>query len=192
MISDNNNNIIIAIVIAKHLLRPYYMLGSILNVLNPYNIVLYGIRHYLQVKEIGPHLKTCPKVHNWKVSELPFRLRQSGSRIHAPHSIDCPVLKHLQPAGLAWTGTHHSPEETSDMRPEMQMSIDTARFHRDSLKVSAPIASWIISVTTQRGNLHRDGTTMTWAILAHTQEQLKLRCLTAWTSREMQIKTTTW
>lgn len=46
MISDNNNNIIIAIVTAKHLLRPYYMLGITLNVLNPYNIVLYGIHHY--------------------------------------------------------------------------------------------------------------------------------------------------
>lgn len=43
---SNNNNIIIAIVIAKHLFSPYYMLGIILNVLNPYNIVLYGIHHY--------------------------------------------------------------------------------------------------------------------------------------------------
>ena len=73
-----------------------------------------------------------------------------------------------------------------------QMSIDTTRFHLDSLKVSSPIASWIIRITTQRGNLHKDGTTVTLAILAHTQEQLKLRCLTALTIREMQIKTTTW
>lgn len=43
---SNDNNIIIAIVIAKHLFSPYYMLGIILNVLNPYNIVLYGIHHY--------------------------------------------------------------------------------------------------------------------------------------------------
>jgi len=42
------------------------------------------------VKEIGPHLKPCPKVHNWKVSKLPFELRQSGSRIHASYSKDCP------------------------------------------------------------------------------------------------------
>ena len=144
------------------------------------------------MKEIGPHLKPCPKVHNWEVSKLPFGLRQSGSRIHAPYSKDCPMLNHLQLADSAWTGTCHPTEETSDTWPEMQTSIDTIRFHLDSLKVSSPIASWIIRITTQRGNLHKDGTTTTLAILAHTQEQLKLRCLTVLTIREMQIKTTTW
>lgn len=102
-----------------------------------------------------------------------------------------PILNHLQLEDSACPGTHHPTEETSDTWPEMQMSIDTTRFHLDSLKVSSPIASWIIRITTQRGNLHKDGTTVTLAILAHTQEQLKLRCLMALTIREMQIKTTT-
>lgn len=143
------------------------------------------------MKEIGPHLKTCPKVHSWKVSKLPFGFRQSGSRIHVPHSMNCPVLKHLQPADSAWTGTHHPPRRrhvTCGQRCRWASTLHVST--EDLLKVSAPIAPWIIRVTSAEGNLHRDGTTMTWPILAHTQEQLKLRCLTAWTSREMQIKTT--
>lgn len=141
------------------------------------------------MKEIGPYLKTCPKVHSWKVSKLPFGLRQSGPESICSSQHRLPRPEAPAAGRLVGTGTHHPPEETSDMRPEMQMSIDTARFSPPRF-IKSECTYCTLDHTCY--NVEREFTPR-WNYydlghLAHTQEQLKLRCLTAWTSREMQIK----
>lgn len=126
MISDNNNNIIIAIVIAKHLLRPYYMLGIILNVLNLQHCSLWYtplLIHILQVKEIGPYLKTCPK--RSQLESFKAAIWTQAIWLQNPCSSQHRLPRPEAPAAGRLGLNRHPPSprgEPSDMRPEMQMS----------------------------------------------------------------------